>query len=294
MAEPRAAGTIYDLGYQRYTGVRYGRGHSVWRLIAFSFRQAWGLGRGGRARQAPIIIAIIAFIPAVVQIGIASMTGQATFINYASYLNFTSFLIALFTAAQAPELIIPDRQHGVLPLYVSRPILGIDYALAKLAALVLAMFALTVLPQLFLFVGKVFISATPWPAFKDEWRKLLPIIGGTLGTSLLMATLGLAIASFAARKAFGNAAVIAYFLAMPAAVTIIHSIATGDTKKYSVLFHPVWLINGFASWLFDVEARRRSVIARTDLPGTAYLYTLLAFSLVAGGVLVWRYRRRGS
>lgn len=291
MTETRAAGTIYDLGYQRYTGARLGRGHAFWQLLVYSLRAAFGMGRGARARLAPIIIAVIVFIPAIVQIGVASMTGVITFINYATYLEFTSFLVALFTAAQAPEIVVPDRQHGVMSLYLSRPLSGTDYALAKIGALVLAMFALTFGPQFFLFLGKVFINVSPWTAFKAEYGKLLPIVGGTLGTSLYMATVGLAISCRASRRAFANAGVIAWFLFLPAIQAIFYSISSGDARRYSVLANPVLLTRGFANWLFDIEAQRRSVIGRVDLPGHVYLYTILAVSLIMGGLVVLKYRK---
>lgn len=294
MPEPRAAGTIYDLGYQRYTGQRLGRGHGFRQLLTYSFKAAYGAGRGQRARLVPFVVLLVVFVPAIGQLVAASFTGQTSFINYSQYLDFTAFLVALFAAAQAPELIVTDRQYGVLSLYLSRPLRGTDYALAKITALVLAMLVLTAGPQLFLFFGKVFISATPFTVLKTEWRKLFPIIGGTLGTSVYMATIALALSSRASRRAFGNAAVIAYFLFMPAAAAIFYSIARGNAKRYSVLAHPVWLLTGFTDWMFNIEARRRSVIGRVDLPGEAYLYTILAMSLVATAVVLQRYRKAES
>lgn len=291
MTEARTAGTIYDLGYQRYTGARLGRGHAFWQLVVYSYRAAFGMGRGARARLAPIIIGAIVFIPAMAQIAVASMTGITTFINYSQYLEFTSFLVALFTAAQAPELVVPDRQHGVLSLYLSRPLTGADYALAKLCALGLAMFALTFGPQFFLFLGKIFINPAPWAEFKTEYRKILPILGGTLGTSLYMASVGLAISCRAGRRAFANAGVIAYFLFLPAIQAIFYSISSGDAKRYSVLANPVLLTRGFTDWLFNIEAKRRSIIGRVDLPGEAYLYAILGVSLIAGALVVLKYRK---
>lgn len=291
MTETRAAGTIYDLGYQRYTGKRLGQGHAFWQLVSYSFRAAFGMGRGARARLAPMIIGIIVFIPAVVQIGVAATTGLANFINYSTYLEFTSFLVALFTAAQAPEIVVPDRQHGVMSLYLSRPLSGAQYALAKISALVLAIFALTCVPQILLFLGRVFVNTAPWGEFKSEGLKVLPILGGTLGTSLYMATVGLGISCRASRRAFANAGVIAWFLFLPAIQSIFYSVASGDARRYSVLANPVLLTRGFADWLFRIEAQRRSIIGRVDLPGTAYLYTILVISLVMGGLVVLKYRK---
>src|SRR5437764_8278354 len=183
MAEPRTAGAIYDLGYQRYTGERLHNANSVRTLFGFSLRTAFGLGRGARSMAIPAIILAIVFIPAIVSVGAASTTGFVTLINYAGHLQFTAFLITLFAAAQAPELIVTDRQYGVLTLYLARPLTGVLYALAKLAALVAAMMVLTFGPQLLLFLGKVFIAASPWTAFKDDWTGLQPLIAGTLAVS---------------------------------------------------------------------------------------------------------------
>jgi ABC-2 type transport system permease protein len=292
MAEPRAAGTIYDLGYQRYGGLRLGRANAIWKLTQYSYRAAFGIGRGPRARLAPIVIGAVTLFPAIGQIAAASLTGQTQIINYPMYLSFTAFFVALFAAAQAPELVVGDKQHGVLALYLSRPLRGTDYALAKLCAILLAMLTITLTPQLMLFVAKVFLAPeTPWTALKAEYGKLLPIVGGTIGTSLYMGSIGLAISSLCSRRAFANAGVIAYFLLMPAATTIFHNIATDNAKRYSVLAHPVWLLTGFTNWLFDIEAKRRSVIGRADLPPSAYLWAVLVISGLFVAVLMLRYRR---
>ena len=49
--------------------------------------------------------------------------------NYATQLNLTAFLLALFGAVQAPELVVTDKQQGVLSLYLSRPLTAADYAM---------------------------------------------------------------------------------------------------------------------------------------------------------------------
>ena len=288
---PRAAGTIYDLGYQRYAGRRLGQFNAVKTLFTFSLRTAFGLGRGDRSKIIPGAILLITFLPAIVQVGIASATQRPEFINYAGHLQFTAFLLALFAAAQAPELIVTDRQHGVLSLYLSRPLTGTDYAFAKLAALSAGMLVLTLGPQLLLFLGKVFMLASPWTSLKEEWRKLLPIVGGTMVVSVLMASIGLALSSLAGRRAFASANVIALFLFMPAASQLLRSLTTGDVRRYLVLANPVFLMTGFTNWLFAIEARRRSVIGRADLPGTTYLITILTVCLVCTFILWWRYRR---
>jgi ABC-2 type transport system permease protein len=291
MSEVRAAGTIYDLGYQRYTGSRLGRLHSIQALLSHSFRTAFGIQRGSRAKLVPIIVAAVVFFQAVVQIAVAAAMGTPAFINSARHLEFSAFLLALFAAAQAPELVVTDRQQGVLSLYLSRPLTGTDYALAKLGAMISAMVVITMVPELMLFGGKIAVAIEPWAAFKGEWRKLGPIIGGTFLTACMLGAIGLALSSMAGKRAYASASVIAFFLLLPAASELIRNVATGDVKRYAILANPTLLIIGFLNWLFDIEARRRTAIGRADLPGSTYLYVMLAVTAVCVAVLILRYRK---
>jgi ABC-2 type transport system permease protein len=282
---------IYDLGYQRYNGPKHGRGHSFRTLMMFSLRAAFGMGRGEQARRVPVLVAVFVFLPALVQIGVASATSMINFISYANYLEYSGFAIALFVAAQAPELIVTDKNNGALALYLSRPIRATDYAWAKLAALATATAVLTVGPQLMLFLARVFLPESPWKAFKDEAMKLLPIFGGSLLVSIFFAAVALALSSFAIKRAFGSAAVIAFFLLTPAFSSITQVIATGDLKRWAVMLNPVLVVSGYSKWLFELEASRRSTIGRADLPGQAYMWVILAVSALAIALLVSRYRK---
>jgi ABC-2 type transport system permease protein len=292
MAEARAAGTIYDLGYQTYSGARLGRNHAIANLMKYSFKAAFGIGRGTRAKLLPIFVTAIVFLPAIVRVGAASTVGQPGLIDFAGHLQFTAFSLALFVAAQAPELIVTDRQQGVLALYLSRPITARDYAMSKMFAMTAAMLVLTLGPQLLMFLGKVFLLETPVAMFKSEYPKLGPIFAGTMITSLFVAAIGLAVASFASRRAFGTAAVIAVFMMLPAATEIVRSLTVGPIRKYARLANPIIIVTGFNNWLFDVQASRRSIVSRLDLPGQAYLYMMLAVIVLGTTILVLRYRKQ--
>ena len=291
MAETRAAGAIYDLGYQQYRGTRLGRANAFTSLFTFSLRTAFGLGRGARSKIIPFVVLAIVFFPAIAIVFAAATTGLIGAVNYAFQLQFTGYLLALFAAAQAPELIVTDRQHGVLSLYLSRPLSGPDYAMAKLSALIAAMLVLTLGPMLVLFIGKIGIAPVAWDAFKGEYRKLMPIVGGMFVVSCFMAAIGLSLASLASRRAYASAAVIGFFLLMPAVSSLTRTASSGDMKRYSILLNPLLVISGFSNWLFDIEAKRRSTVGRADLPGVAYLYVVLGVCVAGIAILWWRYRR---
>jgi ABC-2 type transport system permease protein len=294
MAETRAAGAIYDLGYQSYGGTRLGRNHAIAILMKYSFQAAFGFGRGARAKVLPLFVLAIVFLPAIVQVGVASATNRPDFVNFAGFLQFTAFSIALFAAAQAPELIVTDKQQGVLSLYLSRPITARDYALSKMFALTGAMLVLTLGPQIFMFLGKVFLSTTPLDMLRSEYPKLGPIIAGTLMTSLFVAGISLAVASLASRRAYATAAVIAVFMLLPAATEIIRTLTIGPVRKYARLGNPIIILTGFTNWLFDVQANRRSIVSRLDLPGQAYFYMMVVVIVLSVFMLVQRYRRHNA
>ena len=291
MSEAVTSGAIYDLGYQRYTGARLGRLYAFRTLFMSSLRTCFGLGRGDKAKQLPLIVVATVFLPALIQVAVASAAGISQMISYSDHLQFTAFLLALFTAGQSPELVVADRQSGVLSLYLSRPIKATDYALAKLCALFAAMLVMTLGPQMVLFVGKVFLSVAPWVAFKAEWTKLFPILGGTLMVSLYLAAIGLALACLASRRGYASASVIAFFLLTAAMSQIVQTIGFGGIERYAVLANPALLITGFAKWLFTVEASRHSAVGRADLPGTDFLYTIVTSTAIAVAILINRYRR---
>lgn len=298
----RAAGTIYDLGYQHYDGPRLGRWHVIRTLSAFSFKTAFGTGRGSKAQIIPYLVLLLVYLPAVIMVAIASALGRPESINYAQYLPAVTFFLALFAAAQAAEVIVTDRQYGVLSLYLSRALNVNDYIAAKLIAFTGAMLVLTLGPQLVLFSGKILIATAPWDAFKSNYRDLWPILGGTLLAACYMSFVGLALASFAARRAYAAASVIGFFVFMPAVANIARVIITNpDSQRYTVLANPFVLITGFANWLFDVQVNLRGrnqfnvaairSVARAGLPGQYYLYVMLGTCALALALLVLRYRR---
>ena len=130
-------GSIYDLGYQRYDGPRLGRTAASIALLRNTFRSAFGIGRGGRAKIAPFTLAALAILPAILAVGIAAIAlqagagdvlEQASPVRYETYHGLTVTLLMLFCAAQAPELFGRDQRYGVLPLYFSRALTRTDYA----------------------------------------------------------------------------------------------------------------------------------------------------------------------
>ena len=81
------------------------------------------MGRSARSKVLPWGAVILAVIPAGVAVAIKVLAGDIIELySYEDYLWQTGALLPIFVAAQAPELVVNDMRHRVLPLYFSRPI----------------------------------------------------------------------------------------------------------------------------------------------------------------------------
>jgi ABC-2 type transport system permease protein len=291
-----AAGNIYDLGYRGYEGPRLGRRHAVASLIRQSFRQAWGIGRGGRAKLAPITFAGIATVPAVVLLGALALTRQmgaddfveeASPIRYASYYALIAQAVFLFAAAQAPELLGRDLRNRVLALYFSRAIERIDYALGKLAALGLAMLLLVLFPQTLLFVGRALIAPDLVVGIQRDLPKVPAILGQALITAGLLGSLSLAIASFTPRRSFATAAIFASVLVPVIVVSAAEALGAPDVASILSLLSPADLLEGANSFFYGEAVSGPG----SDLPSVVYVVAAIVVTVGATAVLVWRYRQ---
>ena len=251
MAEERTAGAIYDIGYQHYDGVRLGRANAIRTLIAFSFRSAFGVGRGSKAQQIPVIVCVVLFGAALLEVAISVATGSARLqmmpagTMYAQHFQLTAFFVAIFTAAQAPEMIVTEST------------VGDDATLPRRA---------------------LRASTTRWPSW---WRlrggagddagartaslcregdgerdalaavqgglALGPIVGGALLAACYMASVGLGLAAYTARRASATAAVITFFVLVPAVSGIVMNLVQGDARRFA----PRESFSG-AGWLWQL------------------------------------------
>ena len=293
-------GSIYDLGYQAYDGPRLGRRSAVRALFLQTVRACFGIGRGGRAKIAPFMLAALAILPAVLAVGFSALAAQAgpaggaiedaSPIRYETYNGLVGILIALFCAAQAPELFGRDQRYGVLPLYFSRVLTRTDYALAKVSGLVVAVFAVTVLPYIILFAGRVFVAPDPATGLADEIAAVPRfLLQGALVAGLLGGLAGL-IAAWTPRRAYATATIIAVFIIPPIIVAIVGQLTNQDLARAVVLFSPTDILEGTNAAIFG-SIPDGPVIASIGLPGWAYLAAAAIGIAGSIGLTVRRYLR---
>jgi ABC-2 type transport system permease protein len=288
-------GVIHDMGYQRYTGARLGRAYAVRSLYTESLRVAFGLGRGAKAKIFPWIVIGILTLVAVVIVAVAAQTGGME-MPYVDFPQSTSLLIVLFGAVVSPELVSRDLRSGVLSLYFSRPLTRSDYPLAKLAALVTALWLILAGPALIMFLGAAFSVDT----FGEVWPELGRFgegLGAAAVYALIYGSLALLVASLAGRRAIAAAMVVAAFLITTPIFAVLAEVSDqGEPMdQLAGLVSPLTTAMAVSGWLFV-----RSCPARVDCAdefeeigpyGPVYALTALGFVLACAGLLLLRYRK---
>lgn len=288
-ASPETAGTIYDIGYRHYDGPRLGRRGAVSAVVGAGMRAIFGLGRSGRSKVIPWGAVILAAMPAVVAVAIRVLAGDLIDLySYDNYLWGVGALLPIFVAAQAPELVVNDIRHRVLPLYFSRPMSRFDYVAAKLGALSLALLSLTLLPVLVLFAGRVLAAEDVLGAIGEEAGALPAIIGNGAIHAVVLASMGLAICSLAARRAYAAGAVLAVFL-IGSVVSQVFS-GPGGFTDIAPFLNPLAILDGTRQWLFGGIVAD-SPVRLADVPPPFYGLATMILAVGSWAVLALRYRR---
>jgi ABC-2 type transport system permease protein len=296
-------GSIYDLGYRGYDGPRLGRRSAVRALFAHAVRTCFGIGRGGRAKIPPFVLAGLAILPAVIAVGFSALAAQAgpggeaieqaSPIRYDSYYGLVGILVMLFCAGQAPELFGRDQRYGVLPLYFSRVLTRADYALAKVFGLISVVAGVVLAPYVVLFIGRVFVAPDPITGLRDEIDAVPRFVAQALLVAGLLGGLASLISSWTPRRAYAIAAIIAVFIIPPIIVAILGSGGVGtntDIARIAVLLSPGDILVGTNAAIFG-SIPDSPTVAALDMPGWSFVLAAIVGALGSIGLTVRRYRR---
>jgi ABC-2 type transport system permease protein len=323
VAVPAGAGTagvIHDIGYRRYTGRRLGRAQIIRALYWHSLRSAFGLGRGAKAKIIPVIMFVAICLPAVAN-AVAIAQGNSRLFPYDTYDNDLRVVVMIiFVAAMAPELVSRDLRSHVLPLYFCRPLRRLDYPLAKLAAFIAAGLIMVEIPLLLLYLGTI-TQAHSGTAVWHQTKALVPGLGVGLMWAVLLAAIGLALASLSGRRAYATGTIAIFFfltwilsgiLISVNTRNVVHRLApppgagpppgghfvgpvsvtqVPDTAAHlSGLASPFTILDGVRQWLGGTSPGPVPGVA-----GYGALYGVLFLVLLAAslGGLAARYRKAG-
>jgi ABC-2 type transport system permease protein len=275
---------IHDIGYQRYTGTRLGRGYAARSLFEHGLRVAFGLGRSAKAKIFPWIVIGLVTALAVVVVAVKAQTGEV-FLTYQDLPSVVSTIVMVFLAVVAPELVSRDLRNNTLPLYFSRPIQRADYALAKLAALVTAVWLLLAGPQFLIFLGSAFTATDS----SGIWAEARGLLGGWVVSALyalIFSTIAMLVSSVASRRAFAAGAIVVVFMVSAPVVGLLIALGQGGKlAQIAPMFSPFLLPEGVRTWLYHVDS--------FDIGDFGPVYGLVTLLLVAGCtlLLVLRYRK---
>jgi ABC-2 type transport system permease protein len=292
-ALPATSGVIHDIGYRGYSGTRYGRAQITGALYVHSLRAAFGLGRGVRAKLIPVLALVVLTAPAVVN-AVAMARGSARLITYDTYIfQLRAVVMIIFVAAQAPELVSRDLRSHVLPLYFARPMHATDYPGAKLGALITACLVVLEVPLLVLYAGtisQVHSASAVWA----QTRALVPGLLVGLAWAVLLAAIGLALASLTGRRAYATGSIAVYFFLTLVLTGILYGITTAGQPGRPAggaslvgLISPFTVLDGVRQWLGGTSPGPVSVGGT----GAAYGAMFLGLLAVCAGGLSLRYRR---
>jgi ABC-2 type transport system permease protein len=283
---------IHNIGYRGYDGPRLGRAYIRRSLFSQSLRGAYGLGRSAKSKVLPMLLFIVMCVPALIMVAVAVATKMKDLpVDYTRYAIIMQAVISLFIAAQAPQSVSRDLRFKTVPLYFSRPLETADYVRAKYAAMASALFVLTAVPLLVLYVGALLAKLD----FTDQTKGFAQGLVSVALLSLLFAGIGLVIAAVTPRRGFGIAAVIAVLVISYGAVSTLQAIAgVQDSDSVGLwfgLFSPVTLIDGVQTAFLGASSSFPGAQGPSAAQGVAFL--LVTLGLIAGsyGLLIRRYRK---
>jgi ABC-2 type transport system permease protein len=296
-----ATSVIHDLGYRRYDGPRLGRAQIIRALAWHSFRAAFGLGRGAKAKIVPLVALVALCLPAVVN-AFAMSRGNPRVVDYDTYTPaLRDLVMTVFVAVQAPELVSRDLRSRVLPLYFARPIKTIDYPLAKYLAFTGACLVMLEVPLLLLYAGSI-ANVHGGSAVWGQTRALIPGLLVGLMWAVVLAAISLFLASLTGRRAFATGAVAIAFLLTFTLAEILLQVEGQQNQgppgtlyvpsladKVSGLFSPFTLFDGVRMWLGGTDPA--DSVPNPGGLGAVYALVLVVITALCLYGLAARYRK---
>lgn len=273
------SGSIYDIGYRKYEGPRLGRAHAIRSLFLHSLRSSYGVGRGGRAKIAPLALAFLVSIPALgiiaAQALLRQFPGGEAFegelpIRYDTYSGTIGIFVILFCAAQAPDLFGRDQRHSLLALYFSRALRREDYAMARMSGFMVALLLLQLLPQVLLFLGRVLLAEDLMQGVMDDLPALGAVFAQSALTAGLLGGLSMAISAFTPRRAYAVAGIIALFVIPNIVAGIVVGLGSIDIGQWLVLLSPTSVLDGTNAFLFDLPYMSQFEGYILEMPALAF------------------------
>ena len=301
-ADPVAArsGTVFDIGYRSYTGVREGRGRSRRALLKDGLRIALGLGRGPRAKILPWlfigVLAAIGLVLALVAGAAERLAGpgaaaRANLPLHHDLYGIASIVLFVFAAVVAPELLCRDRREGTLNLYLVRPITGTDYVASRWLAFFIVMTAAAWLPQLILWLGLSAGDPVPLDYLRKHWLDVPRLLGAGLAMAAYTTTIALLVSSFTSRRAFASVFLVGLFVITTPFTAGLSQEMDGAAGQWVSMFNLTNIPLHVSDLIFGTPSEVSEDAPARKLGAATLAWWYVAWTLVPAAVLWSRYRR---
>ena len=280
-------GEIFDRGYLHYDGARLGQGHAVWALARYSMARAMGIRRPWTAKIIPLLLYAAVAIPVAIAIGIRAFVPALEFLDYPSLFGAIYLLVGIFVALIAPEMMSSDRHDKLLPLYFSRPVGRGSYVLAKLLGTGLLTLSMSLIPAMLLWLGNGLLAPEPLTAMRESLDDLGRIlVAGTL-IAFFLGAIGLAIASFTARKSVAVGVIILGFvLSESLSLAISEALRDRpDVERWAFVASPSRTVMALVGGLFNEPE------LSGDVPLNAAIAVMAAVAALCCLIMFLWYRR---
>lgn len=280
---------IHDRGYLGYDGLRYGTRRAMLNLAYHTVQRVLGLKRSNWQKVLPAISLLIAFIPAIVFIGIAAFLPRGDELGLdstADYYGFITGALFLFTAFVAPEAICTDRRSGLLGLYLASPLSRDTYLAAKFAAVAAVLGTMTLGPPLLLLIA--YTLADSGPDGVDGWlTELGRILASGTAVAVFWTALSLALSSLTTRRSLAS---VGIFVGLLASSAVGDGLAAGaEIGDSFALFNLIGLPFEAVSRIFGVVDPDGPPLNQVDT--WAIYVTLVGLIAAFGWFARWRYQR---
>jgi ABC-2 type transport system permease protein len=285
MSAPPADARIIDRGYRPYDGPRLGQSGAIRSLVKHTAQRVMGLRRPFPNKILPMLAAAIAYVPAIVFVGLAALIKDDRVRNnflptYGQYYGFIVSALIVFASFVAPEALCPDRRTGLLGMYLASPFTRTTYVLAKVGSVLALLAVATLGPPLLLLIANVLQSQGPDGPLGVVTLLVRVVVSGVL-VAAVYTSVSLGISSLTDRRAIASAG------------TLLTIVGTGAVA--GVLVNGV----GLGEWvyLFDLTTAPFELVSRiygetgtVDIGIALLVLGNLGWIVVGTAAIWWRYR----
>lgn len=241
---------VYKRGYQRYQGPVTGHWTRLLALPRFAwerlFQQRLMIALLCLSCLWPMLCAVFIYISNHAELWSTFNGPVARLLAidakfFLVFMDVQAAFCVLLAALAGPGLIAPDLANNALPLYFSRPLTRIDYAVARLMTLIGMLSLVTWVPGLVLFGMQVGMAAPGW--LGTNWRLGAGLVAGFLVWIAIVSLVALTSSAWVKWRLVAGALILGFFFLLAGAARMINGIFRvewGSILNPAMAAYSVW------------------------------------------------------